>query len=317
MVTTAATSAPSATGDFALALNSPEGVDNRCLSNSSQRKSWSCTFAGKPDTMISVGTQAGSNQSGAFLYPGNPRSMPLKYGIQGNSLSTQHAPFLLVTDRDEPGHGNAYYFQQMYDKVVVIPEWALSPQTNESNVEELEEWASDHDPTEGDQPWFCYWNSTFLAVFIYDDVARSTSTTSAALASPTASLGDGDGEYDDYVPAEAMMAGMEHKVRIAREYRRGRHPIAARNAAHVYPHVVKIEERRVPGSPAPYCVQNQLLSGGTWGTLPDPDDDTRPVTVQLVEDIGGPTASDATASASPLQGTDDDMPGCHCQWMAA
>ena len=85
-----------------------------------------------------------------------------------------------------------------------------------------------------------------------------------------------------------------------------------------YPHLVKIEERRLPESTPPYCVQYQVLDDGTWNTVPDPDNNGQPKTVHLLEQDPGYSAYEAAGLANgKLRRRRDHVPdACHCQWFS-
>jgi len=84
-----------------------------------------------------------------------------------------------------------------------------------------------------------------------------------------------------------------------------------------YPRIVKVEERRLPGSPQPVCQQMQLLDSRELA--PAYDDDNQPIIVKLQEsDPSMLQFSQAAASASGAAGKrkrDDPPDACHCQWM--
>jgi len=84
-----------------------------------------------------------------------------------------------------------------------------------------------------------------------------------------------------------------------------------------YPRIVKVEERRLPGSPQPVCQQMQLLDSRELA--PAYDEAGNPIIVILQEtDPSMSQFSQAAASASGAAGKrkrDDPADACHCQWM--
>jgi len=104
----------------------------------------------------------------------------------------------------------------------------------------------------------------------------------------------------------------------------------------MYPFVVKIEERRLPGDTMrPYCQKMQVLDNGQLGNLLDANGD--PLVVQLSEQSPGLEAySNVYGSGSrkmrrgerkifsPNEAAEDDQLGkralvdgsCHCQWVS-
>lgn len=86
-----------------------------------------------------------------------------------------------------------------------------------------------------------------------------------------------------------------------------------------YPFLVKIEERRLPGSPRPYCNQIQVLYDYNWGWAIDANGDQ--ITIQLTEQDPDYHAYVQDGEAEPLRRhrlrRSETVPGeCHCQWMS-
>ena len=81
-----------------------------------------------------------------------------------------------------------------------------------------------------------------------------------------------------------------------------------------YPYLVKIEERRLPGSAHPYCNKIQILDDLNWNFVPDTGEE--PVTIQLAEQDpdyqayvdGGDTKKVRKRRLVPGE--------CHCQWQS-
>merc|ERR1712054_508629 len=123
------------------------------------------------------------------------------YGAQGSSLQINFAPFITVQDSDSPNAGPAFYFQQFYDKLVVLPEdtWDASAlPTSSSSSKKAKRQFPQIDPgwlhqrqvaQPGDKPWFCVWNKTFIEGFVYVQQPVATSfSLSSSLLTPTPSL---------------------------------------------------------------------------------------------------------------------------------
>ncbi|KAK5137505.1 hypothetical protein LTR08_008483 [Meristemomyces frigidus] len=193
-IATPASGSP-ATGTYALALSTPQETQVACLPVQAQQPAWSCDIGGLPAAAISVGTPPGSNQSGAFIFYGADEDT-ISYGTQASFMQTSFAPFMTVQDNEDLESGPAYYFQQTYDKLVVLPESALSASPSNKNKRQGIQldpgWLQQKQTAQpGDKPWFCVWNNTFLEAFIYvqQPVAPSTNSTSAVVL-PTVSLND-------------------------------------------------------------------------------------------------------------------------------
>ena len=83
-----------------------------------------------------------------------------------------------------------------------------------------------------------------------------------------------------------------------------------------YPYLVKIEERRQPNSPSPYCNQMQGLDDFDWGFAQDANGNT--ITVHLTEEDPSyreyVNAGEAGKARLRRRRT---VPGeCHCQWQS-
>lgn len=211
----------------------------------------------------------------------------LPYGAQP-PLMTQAQVMGLAIDSQSPERGPAWFFQAPYNKVVVVPENALLPSSNDKR-----QYVSSHDPSPssfmgrkgtaqvGQNPWICYWNGTILETFIYvnqtssygaSSSARSSSTTGAATAtySQSAQTSDAQSSYGDP------------------------------DFVAPYPKVIKVQERRVPRgfqTIPPYCklylvsyyvqplifpgVQHTVASDGT--VCPLLNSTGQPITIYLNE----------------------------------
>ncbi|KAK5125648.1 hypothetical protein LTR85_011922 [Meristemomyces frigidus] len=180
------TSGSPATGTFALSYSTPQETQVACLTEEGQQVAWSCDIGGSPAAAISVGIPPNGNESGAFLFYANDDDT-IYYGTQASFMQTTWAPFTTVQDNDDKSSGPAFYFQQFYDKVVVLPESALSASSSNSNKRQnfqLDQgWLEQKQAAQpSEKPWFCVWNNTFLEAFIYveEAVATTYSLTSAS-----------------------------------------------------------------------------------------------------------------------------------------
>ena len=321
-------------------------------------------------------------------------------------MHTEFTPFLLVSDKDDPANGHAYYFLTTYDKVVVLPGNALSGGSNKIRRDYpggSGAWGVTKETAEiGDRPWFCYWNSTSVEGFLYVDKPMfSSMAPSSASATPTpspesesslASAADAaftgsyskphragnpfttiqptqtisttismpsttgtyegqasdlpewlhenypeyspkdqpwlqyhdendDGDNDEFggVPTQRHRKRQSLTTDQEEEIEEGEEELEAEDygwlsgqSIPVFPYLVKIEERRTNGAPQPYCQQYQLLNDGTWNWIPDPNDDSRPITIQLEEDV--PSYQSWSSEQWKRKRAPDGA--CHCQWMS-
>lgn len=153
---------------------------------------WSCDIGGVPAAAISVGIPANGNESGAFIFYANTDDT-IYYGTQAAFMQTSWAPFTTVQDNDDKSGGPAYYFQQFYDKVVVLPESALAVPSSKMKKRRSfplnAGWLQHKQAAQPSQkPWFCVWNNTFVEGFIYvDEAIATTYSVSSGSAQATAS----------------------------------------------------------------------------------------------------------------------------------
>lgn len=186
------------TGTFALTLGPPQETQAGCLPTAGEQAAWDCDLA--PNSAIGLtvappmnGLGAGANVFYASYDP------TIAYGLQLSSMNTSMSPFITVKDNDDPDNGPAFYFQQFYDKVVVVPEDAIvhngiSKQKRHGSFspdfEIPQAWKQQKQAVSpSEKPWFCIWNATFLEGFIYvqEDIVTSTSSTSSATATANSS----------------------------------------------------------------------------------------------------------------------------------
>ena len=180
---------PIPTGTYALPLGLPHATQSVCLDIPEQRPAWNCDMAGDADLAINVGS-APDGRPGAFLYSIADDSQQLCYGTQTSNMQTIFSPFVFVKDNEDPNNGPAIYFQQSYNKLVVIPGSALDATTQKIKRDYYDipsSWLQQKQiATPGDQPWFCYWNETLMEGFIYTNKRVIASSTSSSSITPTA-----------------------------------------------------------------------------------------------------------------------------------
>lgn len=117
----------------------------------------------------------------------------LTYGMQ--EPVTNITAGVLGTDLNGLSRGPSYFFQAIFDKLVILPEAALSPASAKARRLPDFDILSKRQNTivqAGDRPWFCHWNSTLLEVFIYANitsvpsaVSGTTSTSASPSSNPT------------------------------------------------------------------------------------------------------------------------------------
>ena len=326
------------TGSWGLGLSAAQEVQDDCLTDSTQSGAWSCDITDGQSLAVSIMSPGpdGSQLASVFQAEGNNI---WNYGA--DFAGTVAAPLQLVVDMDDPGRGPAYQFQAMYNKVVVAPPSAFSPTAISSGSSKRDwshhpsgPWSPRQSISAGEQPWVCFWNSTLVQFFIYSEDnstsfnASSASSTysgesitapmsSGASATPPPPLPDcattGPVAYSATDSAMPPASTAPSACPTNSQYQPSA-PLPPMSGMPFYPYVVKLEERRVPGSPPPYCVKMQIMGNGSPVPIINPDTG-EPYTVQLYEkDPGYAAYASARLKSRRKRKT---VPGsCHCQWLS-
>lgn len=240
------------TGTFSVSLDNPVSYSNSCLTNSAQSSAWDCA-TGADLTMVV--TMAGSNAPVISLSYATPSDGYIRYGSQPPQLN-QPASLMLMKDKNDGNKGPAYYFQQQYDKLVIVHEedipggipstqrsflkrWFYDKELENRGIligrQEDDEWSSNTIAHPIDKPWFCYWNNTIIEGFIFvtDDTSPSVSASASSSAAATSS--------GSVQPPGSRLKRQSPAIPSP------------------YPKLVKIEERRPLNPSQPYCEQMQIL----------------------------------------------------------
>ncbi|MCJ1386648.1 hypothetical protein MMC17_009774 [Xylographa soralifera] len=281
-------------GYFGVPLGPPTDVSTSCTS---ETVTWQCVF----DVYLGMNVLPADYDTTQVAINSTVHSdYPFYYGPQVPTLQGQTS-LQLVNDTNDPGRGPAYFFQQIFNKIVVLPETfsqapgkrAASEAVTESFVSERQsyDYQNRFPPVEpGQKPWFCFWNGTILEGFIYvtENISSShTNTTnmvqsllSSAIASPTASSATPSSSY--------YANSREHHDRRDSDW-----PAAMPT---IYPNVVKIEERRnVTNAVQPYCQQMQILDDLSVVPLPNT---TSSVTRVMIDEDESPVQRRSLADST-------------------
>lgn len=265
-------------------------------------------------------------------------------------MNTTFSPFLWVQDIDHPDEEPALYFKAQYDKVVVIPEDALD--IGSKKIKRHLPWFEDQVAGPSAKPWYCFWNDTLLEGFIYTNeriralpsssvsttttttkpystpawaatmtaVPSQTITTTLTMPSTTATYSGAASAFPkwlhDHYPNFNMTAYTSDPPGKRKRDDDGSDDWY--DELTVYPYRVKLEERRLPGSPLPYCIQYQVLNDGVINWIPNAQG--QQIVVQLSErdpPFRPVLYPDQPPHARRLRRKRDELPGsCHCQWMS-
>jgi len=257
------------TGSFSIPLKNSTGLstsNDSCLTTSNQRNTWACIDGGN----VGLELMPANGNPQVQLLSNTPSNAPILYGAQPPQLS-KPANLVLMNDREDLDRGPTLFFQQLYDKVVVVREadfasdnvkrWIQGSLEN-PEAERLErrygrDWNKNSPTIPTDRPWFCYWNNTAMEGFIY--VTKDANSSTSIL--PSSALASSSNVADPSLGSSASDTGY------------GRHPAPAPTTAPSlqdpqairlpFPKVLKLEERRGPERSQPYCQQMQIMNDGT------------------------------------------------------
>lgn len=251
------------------------------------------------------------------------------YGLQTPDLSQQQLQ--LVLDLDYKAYGPAYHFTTRYDKLVILRAEELSGGSGIQKRQDDRSFRQRFQVKPGDLPWYCFWNHTYIEGYIY---AEDNSTAASFTAFPTPT-GSSTASFDTS-SLLAALATLSPSTTAGPSLTVS--PGAAATSAAVsrrdaqadsmapprmppYPRIVKIEERRLPDSPQPYCQQMVLLDNGRITPAPNGNDGPKKVWLQAVDpSYEEYFAAEATPTGKRkrdmvLERRSDPSDACHCQWM--
>lgn len=315
------------TGSFYVPLRKPTISNNSCLT--SYTNAWGCPNGVDLKLDLSVPGMV----SVSPRYP--PTANRIRFGPQPPQLD-QSVPLMLMGDKDGMDKGPAWFFQQTYTKIVVVPGeyWGVNRQVTRRwsglrrrriNSRGLGRRGYDS-PREiaspAAKPWFCYWNNTILEGFIYvtqnsSGEDQSTSSDYDMPSSPTADLDSPAATSAQYggAPFAAFTSfSPPHPAIPTSLVERRQAPDPSQLA--VYPKDVKIEERRDPNTATqPYCVHMQIMNDWTAKPLPEPvvsltenepDDDQVVAQITHNKDKRGNSWEGNSATSA-----------CECEWVSS
>lgn len=268
------------TGNYVIPA-SPKNMSRFCVADSDYKASWSCLNKGT----LPINVQSIDRLHGSISFQSDPYSGAgtYTYGAQQPYLPVPTQSMNLVHDTSDMSLGPALFFMTSFDKLVVVPgdvfpENAGVSKRGISEDDILPRASSQRRSiaSVGDQPWFCWWNSTIMEFFLYvnetTNEALHGSTTLSSDASPTS-----------YNPAQA--------------------------SASSYPRRIKMEERRdYPDTRSPYCQQMSVLSDGSVTSI-------SPNTINIKQVEPTPTTTlkgSAAASTQTYTAMAEYQSTCYC-----
>ena len=321
---------PLPTGSFLVPLINSSGLatsNDSCLTQSEQKNTWAC-FNGT-DVNLELTSSNGHYQ--AQLVSKTSSHAPIHYGAQPPQLS-QAADLILMYDKEDWNRGPAYFFQELYDKVVVIREleftsdkdkrWllegsdVLGPDT--LGPRDSGDWNDSPVAVPADKPWFCFWNNTVMEGFIY--ITGSANSSTSTQSAESAAVSDQYSSASSIILSSAPSSGA-----TAPSAAPSLHYRQAMDAP--FSKVLKLEERRGPQRQQPYCQQMQIMNDGTASPITIPPSGNLN-TVNLDEDEPVQQNRLSRPSSPPLQGRRRSnverrrgvggaflASACQCQWL--
>ncbi|KAF2673151.1 hypothetical protein BT63DRAFT_475702 [Microthyrium microscopicum] len=345
---------PLPTGTFFFPLGAPGEQERRCIEPSRDSTAWSCGVTNQL-LLIDFGKETNSRNPIAKIYPAPPAAGmndSILYGAQPPKITTTQR-LVWVKDLRDEDRGPALHFQTTYDKIIIIegdkfpsPELHLRsldlkarnkraespvkrdyngppPSMSSHSSPALHRFAD----SPGEQPWYCFWNQTFIEGFIYIQQpipgaetqeftasrpsTESTYPTPYLSASPSSapdqtslssSIMIPDATPSPMVSARAILARTPAKPSsITLPPTVAPQPVPApTDPPSRFPFLIKIEERRLP-NPAftPFCQRFRILPNGV--REPQTDEHGNKVVEIIKEAPGGKT--DAQVTAGVAQGT--------------
>ncbi|EXJ87818.1 hypothetical protein A1O1_04745 [Capronia coronata CBS 617.96] len=330
---------PCPTGHYSIPLNQTQEISS-CVIDGAFSEVWSCMDFARLGINIFESSDGGPPLSVVFDdYSVMPQLF--RYGPQPpdfNGTSFDLSPF---KDKDDDELGVALFFSVLFDKLSILPSDALPPPAPSKRSIAASQLAR-RDAGEtggflnvGDQPWYCFWNSTINEFWVFlgqdmDGNATSSNSTSSitsvaststaapshgtSAASPTrlteATSSQGPFPTTPY-PSEPTGGASWTGTKPARLRR-----AATTNAgAYEFPKLVKMVEKRKPDNNVqPYCQQMQVLNN--WQIVPIP---TVP-TIAIEESDYGPASATAGSKMAMRRQAGDTIQqlgsNCICEWFS-
>ena len=254
--------------------------------DSESEPTWGCARGAVLDMNVYLD---GEQPVASLIY--DTQDPPYRWGAQPPSLEG-NSDVMLMRDKDDLAKGPAYFFQKSFDKIVILRENELHPNTMKRSVNGARE---DQDgrvleergdgatadsgkfPVPTDKPWFCFWNGTILEVFLFVTQNSTNTADDGAYESAAPSVVTEPGD-DSSIPAPPDAPSITSFVSMDTVAFRSAYPTTTAAAwnhkrqdtgAPSFPNVIKLEERRNNPSQRPYCQKMQIMNDGTPSPLTD------------------------------------------------
>ncbi|MCJ1427471.1 hypothetical protein MMC29_005374, partial [Sticta canariensis] len=271
------------TGLFSVNLSSPPNISQTCLMDSESGPTWGCARGAVLDMNVFLN---GEQPVASLTY-----NTHYRWGAQPPSFEGE-SDVMIMKDKDDLAKGPAYFFQKSFDKIVILRENELHPNTMKRSVngareeqdgrvlEERGDGAaadSGKVPMPTDKPWFCFWNGTILEVFLFVTQNSANTADAGAYESPVSSDVTESGD-DSSIPAPPDAPSITSFVNMDTMTSGSAYPATTTAASNhkrqdtgppSFPNVIKLEERRNTPNRRPYCQKMQIMNDGTPSPLTD------------------------------------------------
>ncbi|KAK6379212.1 hypothetical protein LTS17_006130 [Exophiala oligosperma] len=335
------------TGHWTIPLNQTDQIDT-CVVDPGLPGVWDCMNNAKLGvSIIETDDDSGPPLSVTFddysVLPQLFRYGPQPPDFNGSSYGLK--PFI---DKDDDQLGVALFFSTLFDKIVILPSDALDPPGSKMKrsvpmSEVLKRGGGDNNPNApgydpdwmatylkiGDQPWFCFWNSTISEVWIFltQNMDNQSAATTAAPSSMPTGPPDGsafsgyaghyslpNSEATQSYTGPASQTGSAPAQTTSDGYWDGmRRRLRRRGASTDFPKLVKMVQKRKPDNNIqPYCQQMQVLNN--WQIMPIPT-----IATIAIEESEFAPSSTSPARWAIRRGTDSTQQlnsNCICEWFS-
>ncbi|KIX03087.1 uncharacterized protein Z518_06637 [Rhinocladiella mackenziei CBS 650.93] len=324
------------TGHFTIPLNQTQEID-ACVVDGTYAHIWDCGNFPKLGVDVFESGNGGPPLSVVFDdYSVRPQLF--KYGPQPPDFNGTAFTLQPYKDKEDDELGVALFFSVLFDKLSILHSDELTPSGPKkrsvpaSHLEQRGDdiWTADY-LSVGDQPWYCFWNSTISEFWVFldqdttddDDSSASGSAATITSGDPTATsaavYGSSpsspmhitqsttlDPSMTTPYPSEPTEDGHMGDPKIRRQ---------APVGSSYFPKLVKMVEKRKPeNNIQPYCQQMQVLNN--WQIVPIPEIPT----ICIEESEYTPAASTGGSRMAIRKRGPDTVQqmgsNCICEWFS-
>lgn len=188
---------PLPTGHYQIPFNQSQEVSNCIPDTDGLGAAWGCMDIAYIGVNVFEDYASGGMQAAFEDFSVN--TADFRYGPQPPDFNGTAFALQPMVDKDASDLGAAMFFSVLFDKLSIVPDYALQV-NNEKRAVDAQQFSRrtpapyDGEPLKpAEQPWFCFWNSTINEFFIYlnedaPDEPSATTSTQAKYAKHTTSM---------------------------------------------------------------------------------------------------------------------------------